>query len=311
MASREPSSRQHRLSRNDSYEYVNNSRTATPPRPIIKPSKSPKPVLSPDQTPGDRQQNTKDSKRVAFKPDDVLNKLHHESMQQLGKDLVRVSRRPVFQNENGLNQHPPGKKHAKDAASTDRHDYHYGPQPSSHTGQPFSQDTQDVVPGKDNPPSGNTVDEQMETKTFDVVYDPSRSAKDITIRLAMPVEEDLGPDLDEFCRLRRLGQFKDARSLYRARLERHSTTPYIFLHYAEMLVVSGDYRSFHELTYPQVGRNTGQESLADLKLRTNFELLRLLSRPSTSVYTRDSIFTVQEALESLNKEQEFGSTEVC
>ncbi|KAK3952577.1 hypothetical protein QBC32DRAFT_140111 [Pseudoneurospora amorphoporcata] len=186
-------------------------------------------------TQSDRHQNSNDSRRVAF-----LENFHHASRKQDGKSLVHVLGRPEFCNENGSNEQPSGKTHAKNSVSTDRHDYDHGRQPSSHMQQSFSRDIHNSISGKGHPSSGDIVDEEVETKAFDIVYDPSRAAKDITIRLAMPIEEDLGLDLGEFCRLRRLGQFKDARNLYRTRLERHSTTPYIVLYYAEMLMASGD-----------------------------------------------------------------------
>jgi hypothetical protein len=91
---------------------------------------------------------------------------------------------------------------------------------------------------------------QFEQRTYDdryrevdeVVWDVSR-AKDITMQLELDIAEDLEPELDEFCRLTRLGNFRDAKQFFRANLEQYMDDPYVFVQYAQMLMVMGDFRS--------------------------------------------------------------------
>ena len=76
-----------------------------------------------------------------------------------------------------------------------------------------------------------------------VVWDISRT-KDVTMHLELDATEDLEPDLDDFCRLARLGNFQQAKQFFRDNLEQHIDDPYIFVQYAQMLMEMGDYHSF-------------------------------------------------------------------
>src|SRR5690606_27233622 len=46
---------------------------------------------------------------------------------------------------------------------------------------------------------------EIATARVDLIHDPSQASKDMSIRLELDVEEDWDDDLEEFCRLRRLG----------------------------------------------------------------------------------------------------------
>jgi hypothetical protein len=75
----------------------------------------------------------------------------------------------------------------------------------------------------------------------EVVWDVSRT-KDVTLHLELDITEDLEPDLDEFCRLARLGNFQGAKQFFQDNLEQHIDDPYIFVQYAQMLMSMGDYQ---------------------------------------------------------------------
>ncbi|KAK4122755.1 hypothetical protein N657DRAFT_634760 [Parathielavia appendiculata] len=63
-------------------------------------------------------------------------------------------------------------------------------------------------------------------KRIDLVYDPSNGDKNMTVQLVMDVEEDWEADFEAFCRLRRLGQNKDARKHFVAtRTPEHRAHP--------------------------------------------------------------------------------------
>ncbi|KAK3395696.1 hypothetical protein B0T20DRAFT_43408 [Sordaria brevicollis] len=157
----------------------------------------------------------------------------------------------------------------------------------------------------EQPAEAHPSNNQSDNRVFDVVHDPSLSTKDITIRIGLPIEQDTTVDLETFCRLRRLGQFKEARNVFMAKLVQHSTVPYILVQYAEMLVVSGDYKGFCELTYPEV-----TASAADQDLEKNFALLRLVARSDVYGFGAQAVKTVLSVMHSLKGAQLVGSTEI-
>ncbi|KAI1077260.1 hypothetical protein F5B20DRAFT_593070 [Whalleya microplaca] len=74
------------------------------------------------------------------------------------------------------------------------------------------------------------------------VWDPSQTT-DITVHLNMPLQEDLDDNLEQFCRLQRFGDFASAKRYFSENLQEHIDKPYVFVHYAEMLLEQGDYKS--------------------------------------------------------------------
>ncbi|KAK3330863.1 hypothetical protein B0H66DRAFT_528204 [Apodospora peruviana] len=171
-------------------------------------------------------------------------------------------------------------------------DHHYGRQNSTH---PVS-----FSPG---PP-----DVKAKRRNIDIVHDPAELAKDITVKLRLPIEEDFQPDLEAFCRLRRLGRFKDANDHFEAKLKHLSTVPYVLVHYAEMLLASGDYKSLRSLSHRYKYNSSRTEALSILK--SNFSAHRF-SRISTSYLPGNAVEFVCDTLELLSREPAMGSTEEC
>ncbi|KAK3363031.1 hypothetical protein B0T25DRAFT_439336, partial [Lasiosphaeria hispida] len=152
---------------------------------------------------------------------------------------------------------------------------------------------------------------------IDAVYDPSQAAKDITVRLEMPIEEDFELDLEEFCRLRRLGRFRDAEKQFRKKLDHLSNSPYILVQYAEMLLASGNYKAFSMLaSRPETTRILLEHPLDDRdleKLVTNFKLLELLSQlgyPHYKANFGSLKNSLHSAPEEISPARLMGSTEV-
>ncbi|KAK0730767.1 hypothetical protein B0H67DRAFT_548653 [Lasiosphaeris hirsuta] len=164
---------------------------------------------------------------------------------------------------------------------------------------------------------GPSVEPEGHGRRVDAVYDPSKAAKDITVRLEMPIEEDFEPDLEEFCRLRRLGRFRDAEKQFRKNLEDLSSSPYILVQYAEMLLASGNYKAFSILAgRPDTTRTLLEHPLdhRDLqKLVTNFKLLELLSQLGYPNY-KANFASLKNSLRSVPEEispaRLMGSTEI-
>lgn len=103
-------------------------------------------------------------------------------------------------------------------------------------------------------------------ETYKEDWDLSR-VKDVTMHLELDVTEDLESDLDEFCHLGRLGNFHQARQLFRDNLEKHISNAYVSVQYAQMLLYIGDYKSLDALnvTY-EVENSNNQLLLANLVL---------------------------------------------
>ncbi|KAK3495699.1 hypothetical protein B0T13DRAFT_303484 [Neurospora crassa] len=156
----------------------------------------------------------------------------------------------------------------------------------------------------EQPTTTQPSNDQLKNKVVDAIHDPSLSTKDITIRIGLPIEQDISLDLESFCRLRRLGRFSAARKVYESKLVQHSTAPYILVQYAEMLVVSGNYKGFNKLIYPEESA-----SAADHNLETNFALLKLVAHSETR-YTTNAMKTVLSVINSMKGAQLVGSTEI-
>ncbi|KAK4178608.1 hypothetical protein QBC36DRAFT_324380 [Triangularia setosa] len=151
-------------------------------------------------------------------------------------------------------------------------------------------------------------------RPVDLVHDPSQSTKNMSVRLEFDVEEDWDTDLEEFCRFRRLGRFKDAQDYFDQNLERYSTIPYIRVQYAEMLISSGNFKLFRDLRLlPEFLPPVGEESLDELnrgKLAANYALLDLLSQRHFPDYVQTAWRIVENTLKALSAEQVMGSTEI-
>ncbi|KAK0671173.1 hypothetical protein QBC41DRAFT_386669 [Cercophora samala] len=157
-------------------------------------------------------------------------------------------------------------------------------------------------------------DRDVYERPVDLVHDPSQSTKNMTVRLEFDIEEDWDSDLEEFCRLRRLGRFRDAEEYFRRNLERYGTIPYIRVQYAEMLVSSGNFKLFRDLRLlPEFLPPVGEESTDELnrgKLAANYALLDLLSQRHFPDYIQMAWRIVENTLRALSSEKVIGSTEI-
>jgi len=152
------------------------------------------------------------------------------------------------------------------------------------------------------------------TTRVDLVHDPSQAIKDMSMRLELDVEEDWDDDLEEFCRLRRLGLIKEAREQFRSTLEHLSGIPYIWVQYAEMLLSCGDYKSLQSLKpLPEFSSASSVETpdgRIRQKLAINYALLDVLSQRPARNYLTSAWGLVQTTLNNLASEATAGSTEV-
>ncbi|KAI1095791.1 hypothetical protein F5B19DRAFT_267905 [Rostrohypoxylon terebratum] len=76
----------------------------------------------------------------------------------------------------------------------------------------------------------------------DVIWNPDH-ASNVTVHLKMPLGEHLDDDLEEFCRLQRLGDFLSARRFFDENLQSHLDKPHILVEYMEMLLEQGNYNA--------------------------------------------------------------------
>jgi hypothetical protein len=72
--------------------------------------------------------------------------------------------------------------------------------------------------------------------------------QDTTIHFNLDIEEDSEEPLEEFSRLKRLGNFKAAGEFFQANLFGYiEDSPYVAVEYADMLLEQGDYERLFEL----------------------------------------------------------------
>ncbi|KAK3298907.1 uncharacterized protein B0H64DRAFT_472116 [Chaetomium fimeti] len=152
------------------------------------------------------------------------------------------------------------------------------------------------------------------TTRVDLVHDPSRANKDMSIRIALDAEEDWEDDLEEFCRLRRLGLIKEAKEQFWSALAHVNTMPYIRVQYAEMLQASGDFKGFQKLDFlPEFPPSPSEETPDDRsrgKLVANHALLDLLSQRPIEHYLTHAWGVIRHTLKALAGESTVGSTEI-
>lgn len=107
----------------------------------------------------------------------------------------------------------------------------------------------------------------------------------------LDVTQDLELDLDEFCRLGRLGNFHHAKQFFRDNLEQDMDDPYVFVQYAQMLLEMGDYKNIKALDVPYC-----LEKPESLLLQTNWKLIQSISTLRTEgLGGKNDVFSTQEA----------------
>ncbi|TLD17001.1 uncharacterized protein PgNI_00124 [Pyricularia grisea] len=70
------------------------------------------------------------------------------------------------------------------------------------------------------------------------------------VQLRLPISLDLDEELCELGRLRRVGDFRAAKTFFGSRLEEHISNPYVFIQYADLLLAMEDYKSLKSLQPP-------------------------------------------------------------
>ena len=91
---------------------------------------------------------------------------------------------------------------------------------------------------------------------FQAVCDTAEP-QNLSVHLELPISEDFEAGLEEFSRLKRLGNFKGAKDYFKDNLETYIDHPYVFVQYAEMLLAMGDFQSFGLLdAEPVFGNDT-------------------------------------------------------
>lgn len=78
----------------------------------------------------------------------------------------------------------------------------------------------------------------------DMVLEPARGTKNVTVELELDIFPDVEDELEEFSRLRRLGRFTEANDFFQSKLTAQLENPYVKVQYAEMLLAQGDYTNF-------------------------------------------------------------------
>ncbi|KAG8161291.1 hypothetical protein KVR01_009555 [Diaporthe batatas] len=81
---------------------------------------------------------------------------------------------------------------------------------------------------------------------FQTIFDVNHP-QDASVHLELPITDDYETELEEFCRLQRLGNFGAAEKYFRNHLEQHLSDPYVFVQYGQMLLEKGDYLAFEQL----------------------------------------------------------------
>ncbi|KAK4240709.1 hypothetical protein C8A03DRAFT_31199 [Achaetomium macrosporum] len=251
---------------------------------------------------------------------DQLEQLDSGVDQQHGKSLVSTRRSwdpndgpPTLSDRKGFEPYVPGT--AKPSGDLDHVDYEGFKRRRSFNKAPLAEHEEkrtkvQVDSGAYSEPSGTEVP----VRRVDLVYDPSQAGKDMSIRLEFDVEEDWEEDLEDFCRLRRLGRFKEAKEYFRSKLEHVSSIPYIRVQYAEMLEACGDYKTLQNLVFRrEFAPDPSEETPNDRnrgKLAANDALLELLSQRPNMTYVEAAWRVVHNTLQGLATETTMGSTEI-
>ncbi|KAK0754261.1 hypothetical protein B0T18DRAFT_34029 [Schizothecium vesticola] len=148
-------------------------------------------------------------------------------------------------------------------------------------------------------------------KAVDIVHDPSKSPKDITVRVNLPLSRDFQEELEEFCRLRRFGCFHQAEEYFKGNLDRVSDAPYVLIQHAEALLAAGDFKGVSRVInqqlfeFDRLGDNKDAKKLA-----VNLELLGLLSQPRFPQLAPRALSAAMDGLPGKLDTLRMGSTEV-
>lgn len=108
------------------------------------------------------------------------------------------------------------------------------------------------VPSKATAPAEHTEASKTRNESqhvpglFQTVFDVNHP-QDASVHLELPITDDHDAELEEFCRLQRLGNFGAAEDYFKNKLEPYLSKPYVFVQFGQMLLEKGDYLAFERL----------------------------------------------------------------
>lgn len=100
--------------------------------------------------------------------------------------------------------------------------------------------------GRHTGPSRAPNESQHVPGLFQTVFDVNHP-QDASVHLELPITDDYDAELEEFCRLQRLGNFGAAEDYFGKKLEPYLSNPYVFVQFGQMLLEKGDYLAFERL----------------------------------------------------------------
>jgi hypothetical protein len=138
--------------------------------------------------------------------------------------------------------------------------------------------------------------------------------KDLTVHLEFDIVEDLDENMEELSRLRRLGQYEEAKKFCASQLGGHLGTPYVGVQYAEMLLDTGRFADIEVSDFSHVLGAKHRDAPADDLLHLNGRLVLALAGLHTgTAKIADAIRLANEAFASVDKlsrDSPLGSSEV-
>ncbi|GAT23637.1 similar to An02g08790 [Aspergillus luchuensis] len=103
-----------------------------------------------------------------------------------------------------------------------------------------------VIPSPDTFPRVLPLSQDEPQNINSNIWTPS-STKDTTIHYEMDIVEDVGSLLEEFSRLKRLGNFQEAEQYFQVSLSAFMDLSPVTIEFADMLVEQGSYRRLHRV----------------------------------------------------------------
>lgn len=160
-------------------------------------------------------------------------------------------------------------------------------------------------------PADEENDATPSAEAVDIVHDPSKPPKDVTVRVHLPLTRDFQDELEEFCRLRRFGCFQKAEEYFKGNLDKVSDAPYVMIQHAEALLAAGDFKGVSRVINQQAfDFDTPGDNKNAKKLAINLELLGLLSQPRFPQLAPRALLAAMDGLPGKLDTLGMGSTEV-
>jgi hypothetical protein len=131
------------------------------------------------------------------------------------------------------------------------------------------------------PPQQQQEEIQLDDLTVQTILNPDTS-KDVTLHFDMDVTDDVGYLLEEFSRLKRLGNFQAAALYFDEHLRDFDDVLPVVIEYADMLVEQGAYQQLKDFLQPhnqvlqrttKMIRNITEEERETLLYKANLQLI--------------------------------------